>query len=270
MPAKDTTPTTKAGDLIHPETPYREAMTLLIGERWEAVWAALPAAIEGTDPEGVHDVRVASRRLRAAMDVARDAFPKPWFGRLHKTAKAITGALGDVRDRDVLLAHLGEERGKAKAAERPGFDLLIVRVEAERAAAREDMLRFLRGIDTEALAVETRRRFLATTAGPPADRDADERAISSSGGDRTDGDHPGDDSAGDPDGDAPPVRRTRVTKKTSPEATATSAAPGERATAKKARGARGARANRVGATDPPSEDGAGRMTAPAGRRGSNT
>ena len=37
---------------------------------------AVPVAIEGVDPEGVHDVRVASRRLRAAMDVAASAFPR--------------------------------------------------------------------------------------------------------------------------------------------------------------------------------------------------
>ena len=39
----------------------------LIATRWAAVFDALPAAIAGVDPEGVHDVRVASRRLRAAI-----------------------------------------------------------------------------------------------------------------------------------------------------------------------------------------------------------
>ncbi|MEJ7761265.1 MAG: CHAD domain-containing protein [Thermomicrobiales bacterium] len=163
MPRNDTG--LAASDPAGPETPYREAMTHLIGERWEAVWAALPAAIDGTDPEGVHDVRVASRRLRAAMDVAVDAFPKPWYRRLHRTAKAITAALGDVRDRDVLLGHLQERRGKAKAADRAGIDLLIARVERERGVVREEMLRFLAGIDPAALATETRRRFPRQVAG---------------------------------------------------------------------------------------------------------
>ncbi|MER3486331.1 MAG: hypothetical protein C4345_10505 [Chloroflexota bacterium] len=57
-----------------PTLPYRGVMRDLIAARWGAVWRAVPVAIEGTDPEGVHDVRVASRRLRAAMDVSR-AFP---------------------------------------------------------------------------------------------------------------------------------------------------------------------------------------------------
>ncbi|CAA9564054.1 MAG: hypothetical protein AVDCRST_MAG70-1893 [uncultured Thermomicrobiales bacterium] len=174
MTTNDTT-NVPASDPVAPDAPYREAMTHLIGERWEAVCAALPAAIDGTDPEGVHDVRVASRRLRAAMDVAVGAFPKPWYRRLHRTAKQITAALGDVRDRDVLLGYWAERRGKATATERAGIDLLIERLERERTAAREEMMRFLAGIDPDALATETRRRFpRAGASDGRAGADADE------------------------------------------------------------------------------------------------
>ena len=60
------------------ETNFRETMKALIAERWAAVWHAIPVALESTDIEGVHDVRVASRRLRAAMDIAQPAFPRGW------------------------------------------------------------------------------------------------------------------------------------------------------------------------------------------------
>lgn len=126
-----------------PATPFREAMVGLIGERWGEVWKAVPVALLGEDPEGVHDVRVASRRLRAAMDVAVDCFPKSWYRPLHRTAKKITSALGEVRDRDVLLEALAEERAQAPAAERPGIDRLIDRIERERVAARVEMEAFL-------------------------------------------------------------------------------------------------------------------------------
>ncbi len=126
-----------------PDTNYREAMVSLIGERWGEVWKAVPVALLGEDPEGVHDVRVASRRLRAAMDVAVDCFPKSWYKPLHRTAKEITGALGEVRDRDVLLEALAKERATAPATERPGIDRLIHRIERERVAARAEMEAFL-------------------------------------------------------------------------------------------------------------------------------
>ena len=144
---------------LDPRQDYRSAMQALIGSRWDAVWTAVPVALAGDDPEGVHDVRVASRRLRAAMDVAADAFPKPWYRSLHQTAKAITKALGEVRDRDVMLAALAKERKRAKAAERAGIDRLIVRVEREREQARAEMIAFLADLDAREIREESRRRF---------------------------------------------------------------------------------------------------------------
>ena len=110
----------------------------------------MPVAIEGSDPEGVHDVRVASRRLRAAMDVAVGCFPDAWYKPLHRAAKDITGALGEVRDRDVMLEFLAGEREKVPAGERAGIDRLIARLTSERDAARERMLVFLEDVNRAA------------------------------------------------------------------------------------------------------------------------
>ena len=89
-----------------------------IGTQWAAIWKAIPKAIKGKDIEAVHRVRVSSRRLRAAMDVSTDCFPARWYRPLHKTAKEITQALGEVRDRDVLLDALAKARAAATATER--------------------------------------------------------------------------------------------------------------------------------------------------------
>jgi hypothetical protein len=138
---------------------FRETVSALIAERWQIVLAAIPIALEGEDTEGVHDVRVASRRLRAAMDIAAPAFPGKWYTALHRTAKEITGALGEVRDRDVLLEALREDRNAAPLAEHPGIDRLIDRVERERAAAREEMERYLKQLLNGPLWREIERRF---------------------------------------------------------------------------------------------------------------
>jgi CHAD domain-containing protein len=150
---------------------FRETMSRLIAERWQAVLAAIPIALAGTDIEGVHDVRVASRRLRAAMDIAAPAFPGKWYTALHRTAKEITGALGEVRDRDVLLEALHEDRRAAPLAEHPGIDRLIDRVERERVAARGEMEHFLRQLLDGPLRGELERRF-GTTEAPAKGTDA--------------------------------------------------------------------------------------------------
>jgi hypothetical protein len=141
------------------EGSFRETMQALIGERWRVVWAAIPVALEGSNIEGVHDVRVASRRLRAAMDVAEPAFPGKWYKSLHRIAKEITSALGEVRDRDVLLQALHADRSTAPPVEQPGIDRLIERVESERTAARAEMERFLRELLDGPLRSELERRF---------------------------------------------------------------------------------------------------------------
>ena len=140
-------------------------MRTLIGARWEEVWKAVPRAAEGTDIEGVHDVRVASRRLRAAMDVAEPAFPSSWYKPLHKVAKEITSELGEVRDRDVMLEYLTAARDEAPPNERPGIDRLIARIERERVAARAEMESFLQELANRGLRDETRRRFPTSEPG---------------------------------------------------------------------------------------------------------
>ncbi len=148
------------------DTIYRDAMMALIAERWGEVWKAVPVALAGEDPEGVHDVRVASRRLRAAMDVAVECFPSSWYRPLHRAAKDITSALGEVRDRDVLIIALSGERDQAPAAERPGLNRLIDRVERERVVARVAMESFLNDLLKSAIPREAVARFGAA-ANPP-------------------------------------------------------------------------------------------------------
>jgi CHAD domain-containing protein len=144
-------------DSIEPS--FKDAMRDLIGKRWGAVWIPIPVAIEGTDPEGVHDVRVASRRLRAAMDVAAICFPSSWYKPLHRTAKTITQELGEVRDRDVLIDALMADRAAAPPEEWPGIDRLIARIDRERIAARAEMERFLTELESSKVPDEVVKRF---------------------------------------------------------------------------------------------------------------
>jgi CHAD domain-containing protein len=93
------------------------------------------------------------------MDVAAPAFPGKWYKRLHRTAKEITGALGEVRDRDVLLEALHADRGAAPVVEHPGIDRLIERIERERGVARGEMESYLQQLLNGPLQSEIERRF---------------------------------------------------------------------------------------------------------------
>ena len=58
--------------------------------------------------ESIHDTRVQSRRMRAALEAFQDLFPpRPWQD-LYKSIRQITRALGETRETEVLLGLLEE------------------------------------------------------------------------------------------------------------------------------------------------------------------
>jgi CHAD domain-containing protein len=90
--------------------------------------AAFSQEIDGVriaeDIEYIHRMRVASRRLRAALPLFRSCFPKKQYGRWMNEIAGITRALGEARDADVQIAFLQKYKKKRLAAwqKRPGRD----------------------------------------------------------------------------------------------------------------------------------------------------
>lgn len=74
------------------------------------------AALNWSDPEGVHSMRVASRRLRSTMRDFLPYLPKRSFTSVTKQLKSLAAVLGEVRDQDVGIAALEEIQKKAPAA----------------------------------------------------------------------------------------------------------------------------------------------------------
>ena len=82
------------------------AMTAIFENCFEQWLANHAAAIDGRDPEGVHQMRVALRRLRSALSVFRKMIPPDQIGWLRTGAGQAIGALGAARDWDVFQADL--------------------------------------------------------------------------------------------------------------------------------------------------------------------
>ena len=115
----------------------------------------------GTDIESVHNMRVTSRRLRAAMDNFAGCFPKKPFKRHYNKIKAITQTMGAVRDLDVLIARFQNELANLTEAEQAGIRDLIAHLQQRRQAARQPMLTLFEeledtGFETEFLEFFTR------------------------------------------------------------------------------------------------------------------
>jgi triphosphatase len=64
------------------------------------------AALSGLDPEGVHEMRVALRRMRAALSDFREIIPVAQVAWLKRETKWLITSLGKARDWDVFLSEL--------------------------------------------------------------------------------------------------------------------------------------------------------------------
>jgi CHAD domain-containing protein len=97
------------------------------------------------DPDAIHDVRVASRRLRAALRHLEPCFRKRDARSLRDAARKVARLLGEARDLDIMLENL------ARDAARKGSPLarLAVRLRTQRNERLRQALpeaRWLRGL----------------------------------------------------------------------------------------------------------------------------
>jgi CHAD domain-containing protein len=81
----------------------------ILPEQIDAIRGHEAGARRGTDPEDVHDMRTAARRLRAILRVVRSGFDRAWVEALRSELEWLGTTLGAVRDLDVLREHLRDE-----------------------------------------------------------------------------------------------------------------------------------------------------------------
>lgn len=124
-----------------------------------------PYAWEGVHSEGVHQMRVASRRTRAALGVFRDALPAAEAARLGDHLRGLHQRLGAVRDLDVHLAHLADYDQIIKPGERPALTGYHAHLVAQHRQARSRLLEALDDETYAALVAEFRQ--LLAAAGRP-------------------------------------------------------------------------------------------------------
>jgi len=95
------------------------------------------------DIERLHDMRVATRRLRAAMEVFASCFPRKRHRRALKRVKALADALGERRDRDVAIAFLEGLVAETPARDRAALGGLIATLREEQREANEALAPYL-------------------------------------------------------------------------------------------------------------------------------
>jgi CHAD domain-containing protein len=117
------------------EEPYAAAAARVVAVRAQELVDHSAGVLDVDDIERVHDMRVATRRLRAALEVLAPCFPEHEHASALKEVKGLADALGERRDRDVTIAALRDFAGGLSVADRPGVESLIGQIRAEQMEA---------------------------------------------------------------------------------------------------------------------------------------
>lgn len=114
------------------------ALLKYLDELVENLRRLIPSAIRGNDADAIHDARVATRRLKAALDLLETAIDQRRLRPFAKTLRKLRRRLGPLRDLDVMGDHLRELKKDADDDRGTGIAWLELRLDECRKGAVDD------------------------------------------------------------------------------------------------------------------------------------
>ncbi len=126
----------------------------------------------GDDPEDVHQARVGTRRLRSDLQTFESLLDPEWLAEIVSELKWLGGALGSVRDADVLLERLRRQAASLPQADASGAASIVRRLVQQREVARAGLLEAMAGPRY----IELLDRLVAAAQNPVLLPDADGKA----------------------------------------------------------------------------------------------
>jgi CHAD domain-containing protein len=119
------------------EASFSKAAAGVVKARSKEVFEHSEGVLDLDDVERVHDMRVATRRLRAALEIFEPCFPSKRHRKALKKVKALADALGERRDADVEIGLLEDLADEAAEADRGALLALIGESRVRQAEANE-------------------------------------------------------------------------------------------------------------------------------------
>lgn len=143
--------------------------------------AQLSARVHGVrheeDIEYVHQMRVASRRLRNALDLFAEALPGKLQKRWMKQIRRVTKSLGAARDLDVQTAAVKKYLDKLKSKDdrkyRAGAERLLLRLSQQRQAMQGRVVAAMDRLESESTLEKMREALMAMKVRARLDESAD-------------------------------------------------------------------------------------------------
>ena len=158
----------KARDIpgLRADMTFADAAAATVAVRAQELFDYAAGVLDTGDIERVHDMRVATRRLRAVLEIYAPCFPRSRFRPVLRDVKALADALGERRDPDVLLARLRALEEHVLEDDVAGIEAFAERVRSQQVSANQALAAALAEIERSDL--RGRLQGLAAAASPPA------------------------------------------------------------------------------------------------------
>jgi CHAD domain-containing protein len=127
------------------EASFGVAAKRAVKVRAKEVFRHSEGVLDLDDVERVHDMRVATRRLRAGLEIFEDCFPRKRHRKALKRVKALADALGKRRDLDVEIEQLEGLADEVSGDDREALGALIEDRRVRQRQANEDLAPFVTG-----------------------------------------------------------------------------------------------------------------------------
>jgi CHAD domain-containing protein len=160
---------------VRPDDLWPEAGRKALRYHLSRMLSQVPTVVDADDPEAVHVMRVAARRMRAAWRVFGDGFERDARRRYLTELRELGSLLGTVRDLDVQLGILVARSRRRSARQRDGLEPLLATWLLERERRGRELAGVLAGeafrtfvLDYEMFAATPGLAALALAANTPA------------------------------------------------------------------------------------------------------
>jgi putative phosphoesterase len=136
---------------LNEESDYCSFGAATLTSRVKELVNQIEGAKKNDDVEYVHKLRVASRRLRAALSIFQDCFSKRQTKIWRKAVRTVTTACGAARDADVLIMFLEKYLVHADPQTAPGVQHLIMMMKTRRAVMQSDVVNVLGSLESSGI-----------------------------------------------------------------------------------------------------------------------
>jgi CHAD domain-containing protein len=126
------------------DDPPRAHLQYMLARQLDTILSRDPGVRLGGESEDLHQMRVATRRMRSMLRIARPLLKPEWEKPLRDKLGWLGRQLGGARDLDVQIAYFKTQFAKADASRRAAFERFIANLEQKRRKIQQKLVRQLR------------------------------------------------------------------------------------------------------------------------------